>query len=249
MDTHHIEPMLRDGLRETLDAEHGPHPVWVGSPAAGRVAERQGTRSPLRAIAAAAAVLVVATGAAQLLQGGLRSGGAAATPSASPALLARGDFAIVDGGYEVELEAIGQGSSVTGRMIVSEPVPQQGIDTVFTVELQCTRTTEDGVIMIGGVTTEENLVAPEGTWAAIALMPGSPAKARILSQRGGPSSEATSCLAYLDEKRPVRGGWIGLVPIEGTLELGANSAAPSETPASADPSSSGNGSLPVGRTS
>jgi WD40-like Beta Propeller Repeat len=86
MDAHPIEPMLRDGLRESLDAEHGPHPVWVGSPAARRVAEGQGTRLPLRAFAAAAAVLVVAIAAAWFVPGGLGSGGAiAAAPPVGPA--------------------------------------------------------------------------------------------------------------------------------------------------------------------
>lgn len=60
MDAHHIEVTLRDGLREALDTQHGPHPEWAGSPASRRVAEHQGNRWPLRAIAAAAAVLVVA---------------------------------------------------------------------------------------------------------------------------------------------------------------------------------------------
>jgi Tol biopolymer transport system component len=60
MDAHHIEATLRHELREILDPEHGPHPVWADSPASGRVAEHQRSRWPLRAIAAAAAVLVVA---------------------------------------------------------------------------------------------------------------------------------------------------------------------------------------------
>ena len=34
------------------------------------------------------------------------------------------------------------------------------------------------------------------------------------------ASNAASCLAYLDEKVPVRGGFPGLTPVEGTLELG-----------------------------
>jgi hypothetical protein len=60
MNSHHVEATLRSVLRETLDAEHGPHPEWAGSPAAVRVAEHQRNRWPLRAIAAAAAVLLVA---------------------------------------------------------------------------------------------------------------------------------------------------------------------------------------------
>ena len=60
MDAHPLEPRLRDALRETLEPEHGPHPEWADSPAARRVAEHQRSRWPLRAFAAAAAVLVVA---------------------------------------------------------------------------------------------------------------------------------------------------------------------------------------------
>lgn len=219
MDTHPIERTLRDGLRETLDAEDGPHPEWAGSPAARRVAEHQRSRWPLRAMAAAAAVLVVAIGAYQFLPRGLGSGEATAALSPSPALLARGDFVIANGGYAVELEAFGQDASVTGSMLVSEVVS----DLAFTVGFQCTRTAR-GLIMIAGVTTEGDVVAPEGTWAAIVIEPGSPVKARILSQRGGPASNETDCLGYLDEQAPVRGGMTGLVPIEGTIELGANSA-------------------------
>ena len=139
--------------------------------------------------------------------------------SPSPGLLARGNFVIADGS-EFELEAFGQGPNVTGHMIVSEHVSDPTIDDAFTVELQCTRTTADGVIMIGGVTTEGNGVSPEGAWAAIVLEPGSPVKAYALSQRGGPSSEAASCMAYLDEKEPVRGGFPGLTPVDVSIELG-----------------------------
>ena len=169
-------------------------------------------------IAAAAAVLVVATIGSQFLPGGFRSGGTNATPSPSPALLARGNFVTSDGA--VELEATGEGSSVTGRLTVSED------DYVFTVDLQCARTTEDGLIMIGGVTTDSTTgyVSPEGTFAAIVLKRGSPVEATIWSQRGGPTSEAASCLAYLDEQlmeepsRNTDGDWLS--PIEGTVELG-----------------------------
>jgi hypothetical protein len=83
MDAHGLEPTLRDALHERLDAERGPHPVWADSPASRRVAEHQRSRWALRAIAAAAAVLVVAIGAYQFLPRGLGAGGATATPSPS----------------------------------------------------------------------------------------------------------------------------------------------------------------------
>jgi len=175
-------------------------------------------------IGAAAAVVVVAIGGYQFLPGGSGSGGANATPSPSPALLARGDF-VTSVDEVVELEATGEGSSVTGRLTVSAVSED---DYVFTVDLQCARTTEDGLIMIGGVTTDSTTgyVSPEGTFAAIVLKRGSPVEATIWSQRGGPTSEAASCLAYLDEQlmeEPSRhpdppSDWLD--PIEGTVELG-----------------------------
>lgn len=68
MQTHSLEPRLRDALRETLDRELGPHPVWAGSPAARRVAELQRRRRwPLRMLAVAA--VIGAAGGAALLAG------------------------------------------------------------------------------------------------------------------------------------------------------------------------------------
>lgn len=169
-------------------------------------------------IAAAAAVLVVAIIGYQFLPGTSGSGGTSATPSASPALLARGNFVTHRGA--VELEATGEGSSVTGRMTVSE------VGLFFTVDLQCARTTEDGLIMIGGVTTDATMsvISPVGTWAAIVLKRGSPVQATIWSQSGGPTSQAASCLAFLDERlaREAADGTYGayVQPIAGTVELG-----------------------------
>jgi hypothetical protein len=173
-------------------------------------------------VAAAAAVLVMAAVGYQFLPGNGGIGGRPTlAPSPSPALLARGDFATAGDGGRVELEATGEGSSVMGRMTVSEG------GSFFAVDLQCARTTEDGLIMIGGVTTDSTgAPSPEGTWAAIVLKRGSPVEATIWSQRGGPTSRAANCLAFLDEQlieeeepgKHVDGDWLG--PIEGTVELG-----------------------------
>lgn len=171
-------------------------------------------------------------GTIELGPGGSGPGGTTATPSPSPALLARGNFVIADGA--VEIQATGEGSGVSGRMTVTEA----GSDAAFTVDLQCARTTaavsvageqaDDGLIMIGGVTTDTtgggSVLSPEGTWAGIVLKRGSPVETSIWSQRGGPTSEAASCLAYLDEQlmeepsRNTDGDWLS--PIEGTVELG-----------------------------
>ena len=95
------------------------------------------------------------------------------SPSSSPALLARGNFA-TNVREVVELEATREGSSVTGRMTVS--AQGQNEPYAFTVDLQCDGTTEDGLIMIGGVTTDSTgqEAPPEGTWAGIVLERGSP---------------------------------------------------------------------------
>ena len=171
-------------------------------------------------IAAAAAVLVVAIGGYQFLPGTSGSGGTNTTPSPSPALLARGNFVTVRGA--VELEATGEGSSVTGSMTVS------GEGWTFTVDLQCARTTDDGLIMIGGYTTDADFLgsglSPMGTLAAIVLKRGSPVQATVWSQRGG-GTDAASCLAYLDERfdeklMDSRVDDDDPGPIEGTVELG-----------------------------
>ncbi len=172
-------------------------------------------------IAAAAAVLVVAIGGYQFLPGGFVSGGASATPSPSPSLIARGNF-MTNVDEVVELEATREGSSVTGRMTVSAEGQNQSF--AFTVDLQCARTTEDGLIMIGGVTTDSTgQEAPqEGTWAGIILERGSPVGASTWRARG--ESQAASCLASLHEQdmdeRSTHPGGDWTAPIVGTVELG-----------------------------
>ena len=182
-------------------------------------------------VAAVVAFSVIASTAAIITfgPGGSGFGGPNATPSPRPALLARGDFVSALRGERVELEATGEGSSVTGRMTVSGV---SGEDWFFTVDLQCTRATEDGLIMIGGVTTDADYLggglSPEGTWAAIVLKRGSPVEATVWSQRGGATSGADSCLAFLDEQydeqliqeRNIVPNADHPGPIEGTVELG-----------------------------
>ena len=98
-------------------------------------------------IVAAAAVLLVAVVGFQFLpvSGGV-GGQPTVAPSPSPALLARGTFG--PEGAEVELDATGGGDSVTGSMAVTH---ESGDSTV---DLKCARTTEDGVILIGGDITD-----------------------------------------------------------------------------------------------
>ena len=184
--------------------------------------------------AAAAAVLVVVVVGYELFPGRSGPGGSPATPSPSPSLIARGTFITPFG--TVDLDATRAGSTVTGHMTLS-PNPPDDESSVrpaqgeeewgFTVDLQCTRTSEDGVITIGGLITDSTAsTAPVGTWAAISLKRGSPVQAMVSYMRGGhPIAYAPSCLASLDAEfgpAPTTFGrgnpW--LQPIEGSVELG-----------------------------
>jgi hypothetical protein len=109
----------------------------------------------LKLIAAAAAVLVVAVAGCQPVS---NSGGAGGEPTVGPSpsasVLARGTFKLF--GAEVELDATGDGDRVTGTMSVTHE------DGDFTVDLKCTRTTEDGVILIAGDIGLDVSVCSEG---------------------------------------------------------------------------------------
>ena len=170
-------------------------------------------------IVAAAAVLVVAIGAYQLLPGRSGFGGTIATPWPSPALLARGTFNLLDS--EVELNATGGGDSVTGTMTVSSDLGD------FSVDLKCSRTTEDGVILIAGdITDSTSPYAREGAREVIVLKPGSPVYASFDSEgrAGGDVTPAASCPALLEQVIDTGTQTVigpnGLGPIEGTVEFG-----------------------------
>jgi hypothetical protein len=170
-------------------------------------------------LAAAAAVFVVTVVGYQFLpRAGGPGGQPTITPSPSPALLARGTFtAQVGGGYTVDLDATGGGSSVTGGMSVVSRETNAG----FTVDLECTRTI-DGLLWIGGDVTEStNSEAPAGTRAAIVFEPESPMKAIFVWQMDDPRS--ASCQAFFDDMIALGGTdeiRAALEPIEGTVELG-----------------------------
>jgi hypothetical protein len=170
-------------------------------------------------IVAAAAVLVVAVVGYQFLP---RSGGVGGeptmTPSPSPTLLARGTFKLL--GADVELDATGAGDSVTGTMSVTHD------DGDFTVDLKCSRTTEDGVLLIAGdITDSASPYAREGAREVIVFKRGSPVYATFDSEgrAGGDVLPAASCPALLqqviDTGTQTVIGPNGLEPIEGTVEL------------------------------
>jgi hypothetical protein len=94
----------------------------------------------------------------------------------------------------------------------------------FVVDLACTRTTDSGLIVIGGPITDSTHVddfGPEGSNVAIVLQRGSPVKAVFWLEH--PDPHEASCPAFL-ESIPDEGdpGFqaSGLEPIEGTIELG-----------------------------
>jgi hypothetical protein len=161
-----------------------------------------------KSIAAAAAVLAVAVvGCQSSGNGGTGQPTSAASPSA--AQLASGTFRFPPMHAAVVLDATGEGPDVTGTMKVSA---EKGS---FTVDLECALTTEDGRILIGGDTTESTFAeTPKGTRSSIVLKPGSPVQAIFAWQ--GSDVPAPSCMAFLEDMSPET---IGLVPIEGTVEL------------------------------
>jgi hypothetical protein len=165
-------------------------------------------------IAAAAAVLVVAAVGYQFLppSGGI-GGPPPIAPSPSPTLLAAGTFGAQ--GFAVVLDAAGGASSVTGSLIVTDGSRN------FTVDLECTRTTDTGLIWIGGDVTESAdwSDAPKGTRAAIVFKRGTPVQAVFVFQMEEPRS--ASCQAFFDDMIAIGGEPVGaLEPIVGTVELG-----------------------------
>ena len=176
-------------------------------------------------IVAAAAVLVVAFAGFQLLP---RSGGVGAeptvTPSPSPSLLARGNFTAQ--GITAELDATGSGADVAGTMSLSESGKGSA-----TVDLECARTTADGLIEIGGLITDSTYDANDQDWhggfpvgerVAIIFEPGSPVNAiwTVTAADQGVASCA-AMFEYMDGSGDeILSGSPGLDPIQGTVEFG-----------------------------
>lgn len=182
--------------------------------------------SYLRVAAVIALAVIASTAAISAFgPGGSGFGGTNATPSPSPVLLARGNFVEHDWG-PVEFEATRVGSSVTGRMTVAER-RDDGWGPI-TVDLQCARATEDGIVMIGGYITGGNQMVAAGTPAWIALRRGSPDQARVGwgDLEDVPATQTTDCLAYLDatfrdfiSTTPPGYEWV-LYVVSGTVEFG-----------------------------
>ena len=204
-----------DSVLDELPATHQRRHLWA--------AWRSNQMSLYaKLLAGAAAVLVVAVVGYQFLPG--RSPGSG-NPSVAPsptatALIARGTFRLFDG--EIVLNATGGGDNVTGTMVVTHP------DGDFNVDLKCTRTTDDGVILLAGDIIESaSRHARKGTREVLVLKPGSPVHVSIDSEGrpGGDVRPAESCPALLQQVIDTGTQTIvdenGMVPIEGgSIEFG-----------------------------
>ncbi len=120
------------------------------------------------------------------------------------------------------LDATGDGADVTGTMTYTDV---GGADLGgFVVDLACTRTTDGGLIVIGGPVTDSTNgyveSAPEGSNVAIVLQQASPVRAFFWIEH--PDPHEPNCPVFLESIPDV--GDPGsepsaLEPIEGTIEL------------------------------
>lgn len=164
----------------------------------------------------AAALVIVAVVGYNLLPRSNQVGPPAqttSTPSPSPAPLAVGNF--TSHGASIQLDASGDGAAVTGTMTVSDDGGS------ISVDLGCARTTDGGLVMIGGpVTDSTNALAPKDSRLAIVLQRGSPVKALFWFQHDDPA--AANCSAFLESIPDVGESGLDtstLEPIAGTLQL------------------------------
>ena len=150
---------------------------------------------------AAAAVVVIAIVGYQFL-GNSNTGGPDATATPEPTVSSPGAAQLAAGRFEshggqIELDASGEGSNVTGSMIYAD---LGGADLGgFTVDLQCTRISDGGLILIGGPVIQSSKGyaqdAPVGSNVAIVFQRGSPVKAFIHVEY--PNPHEANCLTFL----------------------------------------------------
>jgi hypothetical protein len=145
----------------------------------------------------------------------------AAASAASPPPFAAGSFG--SHGGNIQLDVVGEGPSVTGSMTYADD-GSAGAGG-FVVDIACGRTTDGGLIAIGGLVTESTGdyadSVPVGHNAGIVLQPGSPVKAELIGEWGTEAHEP-SCATFLesvpDLGDPARDP-NGLEPITGSVEL------------------------------
>lgn len=138
---------------------------------------------------------------------------ASAAPTPNAATLAVGNF--TSHGVAAQLDARGAGANVTGTMTVSD----SGLRA--TVALECARTTEGGLILIGGLVTDstfdENF--PQDRRVAIIFQRGDPLKAVWWVSLAADPPVAT-CQALVEDVIDLEEVSAGLEPIGGSVELG-----------------------------
>jgi hypothetical protein len=184
---------------------------------------------------AAAAVIAAVVIGSQLFGSPTNVGGgddATATPqptSASPVAvtLASGSFTapLAEFGEAIDIEAVRTGDDVSGTMEISDPVGAEG---AYTVDVQCSRTTDDGFLLIGGevtASTYEEFIE-DGAYVVIMLAPGTPVRilwaADVLVTDEVPAP-AESCSAFVEsllDEGNVDSVDVDGRPIEGDLQLG-----------------------------
>lgn len=180
--------------------------------------------NPVRYAVAAAAVLVVALIGFRFLPANDSFGGPTtaapttaptiAPSSPTPAPLATGEFS--SHGVAASIDARGAGSDVTGTMALSDT------GLTATVDLECSRTTESGLLMIGGLLTNSTFTEffPAGHRVAVVFQAGAPVKAVWYIVLPGDEPMPT-CQALMDFMATDEAEFIdGLEPIEGTVQLG-----------------------------
>ena len=180
----------------------------------------------------AAAVVVALFLGAQFF--GVPSGGVGSQPTATPeptpvaVPLASGSFSAPLGefGEAFDIQAVRTGDDVSGTMEISNPAGAEG---AYSVDVQCARTTDDDVLLIGGEVTESTYqeFVEEGAYVVLMLAPGTPMRilwAVDVIAGDDPPAPAESCSAYIDtllgDPELVQGIRDFGRPIEGDLELG-----------------------------
>jgi hypothetical protein len=168
---------------------------------------------------------IIALAATVTLAGGCSSGSPSPSEAASSGeqttvTLAAGSFTADLGswGETFDIEATGTGDDVFGTMEVTHPA-----EGTYSVDLQCSRTADDGLLVIGGEVTEStHETFSEGAYVAILLAPGTPV--RTLLWLEDDASTADSCPAYLENmfSAPefLELTADDLIPVEGDLQLG-----------------------------
>ena len=189
-------------------------------------------------LAAAAAVVVALFLGAQFFgapSGGMGSQPTATTqPTANPeptpvaVTLASGSFSAPLGefGEAFTIEAVRTGDDVSGTMEISNPTGGEG---AYSVDVQCARTLDDGVLLIGGEVTESTYeeFIEDGAYVVLMFAPGTPVRmlwaVDVLATEDLPTP-AESCSAFIDtllgDPEFIQGIRDYGRPIEGELELG-----------------------------